>query len=347
MNGAHIGGQLVLTGSTITNEKGIALDIDHANIGLGLAAAKLNAKGQIHLHHARIGCQVTFDGTNLSSPEDRTVRADHLIVDGSLLITDGACIEGQIDLHGAEIECGLAIRGAKISARTAPAFQADAIQVGGNLLGEKCHITHGLDLRDAKVGGSVWFAGASFEHDGKALDLSRAQISGSLELNRKFSCKGSAWLFDATIGTNLTLTDSVLSNAGQLCLNATGLRIQGDLIGDRVKVNGLFDLAGLRSGGDVRLADSELIGAPAQRSSLGSPIDQRKGGDWRGISLRMTAATVKGDVDLRASKASNSLNLKNAKISRSILLTDASLNAPEGCALVAAGATAVSSGIST
>jgi hypothetical protein len=157
-------------------------------------------------------------------------------------------------------------------------------------------------------------------------------------MNNKFCSKGTISLIDAAVGTDLNFDDAQLfASNNRRCLEVSGMQVKGDILGNRAHVDGLLDMVSLRCTGDVRLADAKLIGIPANTASLGSPIDQRKGGIWRGVALRATGADITGDLDLRGSTLEQSLILTKATIGRSVLLIDASLKASGRDALVAVG----------
>jgi hypothetical protein len=338
MEGAHIGGQCILKGSRLVNPGKVALDLDHSRIDLGLVARELVTDGEIQIHHARIGCQVSFANSHLSNPNDIAIRGDHLIVDGSLFINGNAKVNGQINLHGADIGCTLNIRSSEISSNDGPAIEADGISVGRNVLASKSRISGGILLGDAKIGGVVGLRDAQFDEVGKyAINADRAQMGGAFLINGDFMARSPVSLQDAAIGTSLEFSDAQLSKSNSPCLMASGLRVQGDIVGDRAKIAGLLDLAAVSVSGDVRIADAEISGIRAQEYSLGTPIDHRKGGVWRGVSLRMTGSSVAGDLDLRGTTFKQALIISAMQVSRSVMLTGATLEATEGSALLAAG----------
>ena len=247
------------------------------------------------------------------------LRADHLIIDGSLFIDGDAKVNGKVNLHGAEIGCALNINGGEYNASESPAINADKITVGGDIIANKCNVTGGFRLSDSKVGGSVLFRGAQLNSSSAyALNADRAQVAGSFIITEDFTAKGTIRLADAAIGTTLEFHDSQFSCPDTPCLVASGARVQGDVVGDRVKVDGLLDLAALNTSGDVRIADAEISGIRAREFSLGSPIDQRRGGAWRGVAVRMTGATVTDDLDLRGTTLKQTLVLRAVNVSKSI-----------------------------
>jgi hypothetical protein len=340
MAGAQIGGQLTLRDAHLSNKGKTALNLDHARIDLGLYGHGLVTEGEVLIHHANLGCQLSFAGARLSNPQGTALRADHLIVDGSLFFNEDAHVDGVVNLHGAKIGCALNLSNGQLSASISPSVKADEISIGGDILGQRCGITGGFQLRDSKIGGSVFFEHALLSDSTCALNADRTQVAGSVIMTHDFTAKGTVSFVDAQIGTSLQFQDSKLSGTDRPCMVASGARIQSDVIGDRAKIEGLLDLTAIDVHGDVRIADAEIAGIRAQEFSLGSPLDKRRGGAWRGIAIRMTGAMVAGDLDLRGTVLKQSLMLSNVNIARSILLTGASLESNDGPALVAAGAKA-------
>ena len=142
---------------------------------------------------------------------------------------------------------------------------------------------------------------------------------------------------DSSIGTSVEFSDGRFACADKPSLVMSGLNIQGNAVGDRAMIDGMLDMAAATVSGDIRIADAEIVGIRAQQFSLGSPADQRHGGPYRGVALRLTGAKVAGDIDLRGSVFKQSLMLTKAEVSRSVLLTGAELGSSKKPALMASG----------
>ena len=115
LEGIKVAGKAVLSGAVIKGHNRRALDLDHAEIRLGLHADDIKTDGRFQIHHARIGCQLGLARAELHNSRGKALRADHIIVDGSVLLNDTAKVFGQIDLHGAQIECTLNLYGLEVS----------------------------------------------------------------------------------------------------------------------------------------------------------------------------------------------------------------------------------------
>ena len=161
LEGAHIAGQFLMNDAKLSASGKPTLQLDHSKIDLGIALRGIQSDGPIFMHHARIGCQLSFTGSKLSNPGKVVLRADHLVVDGSLLLYGNTKIEGGVNLHGADISCTLNLQDAKIDAERIRSVRAEGIHVGHNIIARDCYIKGNVQIRDATVGGSILFTGAS------------------------------------------------------------------------------------------------------------------------------------------------------------------------------------------
>lgn len=73
--GAHIGGQLDLTGATLINPNATALNGDGLTVGHHLLCRGFAAEGMVDLRRARIGGQLDVSGATLTNPTDRPCMA--------------------------------------------------------------------------------------------------------------------------------------------------------------------------------------------------------------------------------------------------------------------------------
>lgn len=73
--GAHIGGQLLFNGATLTNPNGTALDADGLTVDQLMACRNgFRAEGQVILRGAHIASQLVFDGATLTNPNGRALN---------------------------------------------------------------------------------------------------------------------------------------------------------------------------------------------------------------------------------------------------------------------------------
>jgi len=337
LEGVKVDGKLILNGAKIQNQKGIAFDIDHAEVRLGIFAIDLQIDGCARMHHARVGCQVTLANARISNPKKAALRADHVIVEGSFLL-DGVEITGSVDFHGASVECTFNLSNAKFTdpGDAGTAIDGDAIKVGGNLNARSLHVEGGFDLINATISGALILRKAKMLAPGRAaLNADRARL-GVLYLNDGFASEGAIVLTDAVMDTNLDISSSSFDNGEGRAIVGTRLAIQGNLLGNGVKVTGLCDFNSARIAGDVRILDARFNGVPQKRYAHGSPNDPQLGRPWRGLSFTMAEAHIEGEMDLRGSYFSECLELVSADVRRTVVLSGTELNGQVPMALSAA-----------
>jgi hypothetical protein len=101
---AHIGGQLDLSGATLTNPDGSALDADGLAVDQDLFCRDgFTVRGEVSFAGAHIGGNLKLDGATLTNPEGRALAADRLTVDGDLFCRAGFTATGEVNLLGAHI----------------------------------------------------------------------------------------------------------------------------------------------------------------------------------------------------------------------------------------------------
>jgi len=277
LEGAKIGGKLVLDGARIEAPQKVALVLDHAEIRLGLMARNLSVVGTVRMHHAQIGCQVSLRSASLENANGDALQADHLVVRGALMLNDGFHASGAIDLHGSEIDCHLNLTDARIDGIRAgdTALVLGAASVHGDIVARRAVIAGKVQASAVVMSGSMSFPGAKIGVGGQgvALVLARAQIGGSVSFGDECECRGRLSLADCTVGTTLDLSESTFSNENGVAVLGSGLTLRGDLRGNASKYHGFVDLAGATFGGEVRFTDSLFGGVPSRSSTYGEPAE--------------------------------------------------------------------------
>lgn len=336
IEGAEIDGAAYFVSAKIGEEKE-SLNLDHSVIKLGVHASKLVATGTVSLHHATVSCQLSLSQATITTSAEYAIRADHAIIQGSLILNGGLKTNAPVLLHGAEIECGLNMSGLQIELEDAGRFaiMADAAKIGGDVIALVKSVAGTLLLDSAKIGGRVAVGGNwSKPFSGKSIILDRTTIN-SLDSAKGLSCEGSISIAEANVNGPIDLVESSVGSSVGKSIDLGGSHIKGDVIAHRSDFTGVFDAPQTVIDGDLRLADSKLLGTPAQDASRGTPVDQRRGGQWRGVSLRLRGAHILGDVDLRGANISHKLDLTTSIVGQVVNLDGASLGAQDGDALVA------------
>ncbi|MEV4768499.1 hypothetical protein [Micromonospora humida] len=337
LEGAKVDGKVLLNGAQIVRPDDIALVLDHAMIRLGAQADRARFEGTVRLHHAHIGCQISFSGAQIIRCADKkALSADHLIVEGSVAIDKGFRSEGLVHLHGAKIECNLLLNEARILTDKGAALTLDGASIGGMLRADSCDFQGYLDLEGATVTGPVNLRAAKLSTNSSlALDVRRADLRGGIFATGGFSAQGLVALADAKVAVGVDFSDARITNPRKKALNSAGLTLIGNFVCSRVEVDGLVDLAAAVIDGDVNFADAVLTGVPLEEASRGTEVDPFRGGDWRGASLRATASKVSGDVNLRGARFTQSLVLDSASVQRAVYLDSSRLEGEESGALAA------------
>nr|MDT0658368.1 hypothetical protein [Micromonospora sp. DSM 115978] len=170
-----------------------------------------------------------------------------------------ARIEGRLDLRNAEIAVPVRIADSTFTdtpclddARAAsllltdcvlPGLRARLLELRGDLVLRGCAVTGPVDLRDARVGGTVNLDGARLTANGEAVDETRAfgrgdgvalaaarlTVAGNLHARGGFTAAGQVWLGGASIGGTADFDGATISNPGGLSLAADRLTVGGSL----------------------------------------------------------------------------------------------------------------------
>ncbi|MDG4828863.1 hypothetical protein O7627_06030 [Solwaraspora sp. WMMD1047] len=189
-----------------------------------------------------------------------------------------ARIEGRLDLRNAEVAVPVRFADSTFTdtpclddARAAsllftdcvlPGLRARLLELRGDLVLRGCAVTGPVDLRDARVGGTVNLDGARLAAAGEAVDETRAAgrgagvalagarmtVTGNLHARGGFTAVGQVWLGGATIGGTADFDGAVISNPGGLSLSADRLTVGGSLTARY----------GFRADGDVILIHAQV-----------------------------------------------------------------------------------------
>jgi hypothetical protein len=97
--GAHIGGQLILSGATLTNPDGRALNADGLTVDQDILCREgFTATGEVRLVGAHIGGNLEFNGATLTNPDSLALSADALTVDQGVFCREGFTATGEVRL---------------------------------------------------------------------------------------------------------------------------------------------------------------------------------------------------------------------------------------------------------
>ncbi|HEV8603012.1 MAG TPA: hypothetical protein VGQ68_06400 [Gaiellaceae bacterium] len=321
---ARIGGELHCSGATLTNEGGIALFADAAEIdGRVFLRYGFSATGEVRLLGARIGGQLDCSGATLTNEGGPALNADGARINGDVFLREGFSANGELRLSGARIGGQVDCPGATLTNKGGAALTADLAEINeGMYLREGFSATGELRLPGAKIGGPLDFSGATFTNEGGvAVFADGAEINGRVFLCEGFSATGEVRLLGARIGGQLDCSGATLSNEGGVALFADGVEINADVfLRDGFSSNGELRLPGARIGGQVD-------GQGATLTNEG------------GAALNADLAEINDDVFLRDGfSATGALRLLNAKIGGQLNCSGATLTNEDDVALAADGA---------
>ncbi|NYH79247.1 hypothetical protein FHR84_002581 [Actinopolyspora biskrensis] len=264
--GAHIAGQLSLSGAQLTATNGPALNVEYfkvdnsAFLDEGFTASS-DGEDTVRLIGASITGQLALRGAELTATNGAALNADGLTVGSSLSLNEGFTASsdsqiGTLRLNGASITWQLSLSGAQLTATNGAALHAERITVGNNVF-----------LNEG-------FTASSDSSDG-VLRLFGGQIAGQLSMRgtQLTATNGPALHADnLTVGNNVFLnegfTASSDSNGSTLYLD--GANVSGDLFVELVSVSNtgqeglVLDLQSAQISGDVVLPLAEALAESGQ-----------------------------------------------------------------------------------
>jgi len=182
LSGAHIGGNLDLDGTALTNPDGRALHAERLIVDQDMYCGKgFTATGEIGLGGAHIGGQLSLVRATLTNPDPGrpALHAEALTVGQSMFCGEGFTATGGVRLLGARIGGDLHLSGATLTNPGGDALTADRLSVNHNLVcGEGFTATGEISLSGAHIGGQLSFVRATLTNPspgGTALTLQDAQ----------------------------------------------------------------------------------------------------------------------------------------------------------------------------
>lgn len=163
--GATVGGDFDLSGASIDNDAGTALDLGRAKIGGDCVlrsneAGRFEARGEVHLLGAHIAGQLDCEGALLDNPAGKALNLEAASIGQSVFFTSGEdhpfATKGTVHMPHARVELFLECTGAAFSGGSGYAFRA-----------QRAHVAGGIHWRRVAVQGDVDF---SFSRCGLLVD---------------------------------------------------------------------------------------------------------------------------------------------------------------------------------
>jgi hypothetical protein len=223
MHNTRVDASLLLTGATLDNPAGTALDAGGLSVGGGLFLNDgFASAGQVRLVGSRLAANFTLSASVLSNPGAIALNLDR----GAVGVVHGAGLacEGQFTFVGARVSQDIDLRGARlVSPAGQPALVGERASVDGALILSEADARGEIALRSIRVGQRVLLADAKLANPGQvALRLSRAHVAGDVFCGG-MTCAGTVRASGAVIGGQLGLDDARISDARGAALEAADL----------------------------------------------------------------------------------------------------------------------------
>lgn len=304
--GAHIGGQLVLSGAVLANESGIALNADRLIVNDTMWCDGISARGEFRLPGAHIGGQLTLSGAKLTTKSGEALTAFRVVIDHDM-ICDDITVHGIIRLHGARIGGKLAFGEATFISESGTALLADGITVDQEVDFKGFKTDGAILLTDAHVGG-LSFRGATLANKtGPTLIADEITVDHDMACDYGFTAQGEVRLTGAHIGGSLRLDRARIINRGGSALLA-----------DRLTVNENMSCRGFSALGEVRLLGANIR---AQLILDGAEVKNENGRALMGEGLIVGHSmfcrdgfTAYGEVQLVGARIGGMLYMNKAKL---------------------------------
>jgi hypothetical protein len=277
LNGARIRGTLDLSGASLTNPGGFALNADGITVDQYLLGRGLHAQGEVRLLGGHVEGQISLRGATLSNPEALTLNADKLTV-GQGLYCRRFSSQGKVVLAGAHVG-GLDWGGASVVNAHKVAVAAEGLTVDHDMScteeeGEAFTAEGEISMLGASIGGTLSFEEAKLTNPGRTvLDANRLTVGQSMYCRGKFDAKGEINLIGASIGGTLSFKEAKLSNPSNRVLTADGVKVGRNLDCVGLEAEGEVDLEGANIGGwlqfnRARLVNPERVAVNLERASV-------------------------------------------------------------------------------
>ena len=316
--GARIGGNLVLSGATLTSA-GYPPDLGSGTLrppeiptdrldGVALVADGLqvnhdtycddgfSARGEVRLLGARIGGQLSFSGATLT----KGLHADGLQVEQSMTFEERFSAEGPIRLPTARIGGQLSFSGATLDM----GLNADGVEVGQNMYCDEGFVAGGdVNLLNGRIGGQLSLRGARLA---ASLIADGLQVAQDMYCDKEFEALGEVRLPGACIGALLLI----------------GATLTRGLTADRLQVvQNLYCNDGFSAGGEVGLRRARI----GQLSFRGATLAKGLDADRLQVDQDMDCGhefSATGDIRLAGGRIGGDLSFQGATLSSTGVAVD-------------------------
>ena len=268
---AEIDRSLVLSGSRILGDAGIAVIADQLRVGGDVRLDEaFHCTGVVRMLGARIGGNLTCSGGLFENPEDVALAADAAVVGSGVFLgkvpdgTNRFLAAGTVRLVGARIAGQLNCTGGRFFTPGGEALSLDGAEVGVGVFlnepldgGDPFHAMGTVRLLSACVNGQFACSGGRFENPGgDALAADGLEVRGGARLDAGFHATGAVGLLGARIAGDLSCSRGRFENPG-----GTALAADNAEIGQSVLLNKLpSETVGFHATGSVQLLGARIVG---------------------------------------------------------------------------------------
>ena len=311
--GARVGGQLYLSGTTLTNPRGDALLADELTVEQSMFCRNgFSATGKVRLNGARVGGHLDLGTATLSNPRGRALEATQLVVERGMSCRRLSAA-GEVLLSGARIGGELDLGGAHLVNEGGCALVADRLTVEGNMFCGGGFSAEGeVRLIGAQVGASLEFRGASLVNpEGRALNADYVTVRDDVVCGNGFSAKGEVRLPYANVGGWVRFSGAHLTNPKRWALAADQIIVKQSMAcSEGFAAEGEVRLTGAHIGEQLAFVDASLSNAEglalnAERLTVGKDLFCRDGFSATG-QVRLAGTQIGGHIDLSGAKLTGS-----------------------------------------
>lgn len=206
----------------------------------------ISSRGPIRFLGARIGGQLDLDDAVLTNKAGPAVNLDSLHATGSVFMRNitatGTGKSGALCLLSARMGNQLHLDGSVLANSAGPAVNLDSLHAVGNVFMRNITATgtgeNGtICLRSAHFKGQVHLSDAHVENStGPALSADRVQVENNLYLRESVFTgvgeRGAVRMYSASIGGQISLEETTISNRTGIALYADNLKVGGSSLPD-------------------------------------------------------------------------------------------------------------------
>ena len=175
--GMHVGGHLNLRRTTVTNRRGVAIDLDGARVGGTAVLKNMTVTGEVRAQGVRVGGQLNLRAATIQNEGGLALGLDGARVDGNTVLA-GLQATGELRALGADLGGQLDLTGATLTNKGGIVLGLDGCRVNGAAIFKGLTAIGNVHVVHAQFGGQLNFAGATLTNNvGAALVLQETEMN--------------------------------------------------------------------------------------------------------------------------------------------------------------------------